>query len=47
MLDDILKEDKKERKAARRGRILVWWILGPVAMLFLAFRLWQLLSGRY
>jgi hypothetical protein len=45
MLEDLLEEKEKRRKAARRGRILVWWILGPIAILFLAFSIWQLLRG--
>jgi hypothetical protein len=46
MLGDLLNEEEKKRKAARRGRILIWWILGPAAIIFLAFRVWQLLTGK-
>jgi hypothetical protein len=46
MLDEIYNEAMRKRKAARQGKILVWYILLPLAVLFPAFRTWQILTGR-
>jgi phosphate/sulfate permease len=46
MLDEFYQGLERKRKAARRGKILVWWILMPIAAILAAYRVWQLLTGR-
>ncbi len=46
MLDELYKEQERKRKAARRGKIMVWYILLPIALLYAAFRIWQLITGK-
>ena len=46
ILDEYYQEQEIRPKAARRGRILVWWILLPIVVLLVAYRVWQLQMGR-
>lgn len=48
MLDEWLeqREEERRRKPERRGHILVWYVLGPIAFAFALLRLWQLLTRR-
>lgn len=39
-------EEMLVEAGARRGHTLVWKVLAPVAMAFVLFRVWQLLTGK-
>jgi dolichyl-phosphate-mannose--protein O-mannosyl transferase len=41
MLEEFHQELERLRKAYHLGKILVWWILLPAALLFASFRIWQ------
>jgi hypothetical protein len=46
MLEGLEKEEEKKRQAAKRGHILIWYILLPATISFAAFRIWQWITGR-
>lgn len=49
MLEDWLKQrddERRRRAAGRRGHVLVWKVLAPIAIAFILIRIWQLLTGR-
>jgi hypothetical protein len=46
MSDEIYKELQQKTQSPRRGKILVWYILLPLSLLFAAFKVWQLIAGR-